>query len=118
MTALQIAPAVVSLLLLGAHFLRSRDYPAVIVVALLIVLVFVRRPWAARTLQASLVLGALEWVRSAAVLVHARTEMGAPFLRLAVILGGVALFTLASALLLQARRAKAHFRIAARTASD
>jgi hypothetical protein len=118
MTALQIAPSAVALLLLAAHFLRSWNYPATIAVALVIVLVFVRRPWAARTIQATLALGTLEWVRAGAVLVHLRSEMGAPYLRLVLILGGVALFTLGAALLLQARRARAHFKLGAGAASD
>ena len=49
--------------------------------------------------QAVLVVAALEWGRTLVVLAGERQEAGEPWVRLAVILGAVALFTLGSALM-------------------
>lgn len=76
---------------------------------LVIFVMFIRRPWAARILQICLIIGALEWVRTTVYLVFARNEQGEPFLRLSLILGLVALFTLLSSLVLRLKRIKSHF---------
>ena len=55
-------PVVLSLVVLGAHFMRYGDTLFVAGALLLIVLLFVRQPWVARLMQVVLVLGALEWV--------------------------------------------------------
>jgi hypothetical protein len=104
-----LIPPVVAFLLLAAHFYRAGIHLAVAVAVAMIVLVFVRRPWAARIIQLALVLAGIEWLRSAVTLVHARGAMGEPYLRLALILGGVALFTALAALVVQTRRAREHF---------
>ena len=101
MIALQMVLVVLSLLVLGAHFLRAGALPVVAAVILLIVLLFVRRPWTARVVQVVLVLGTLEWLRTLYNLVSARIEVGQPFVRLAAIMGAVAAVTLLAALALQ-----------------
>lgn len=113
MTALFLLPPVAGFLLLAAHLYRAGNLPAAAVSLLALALVFVRRPWAARAIQVALLIGALEWLRSAIALVHARLEFDAPFLRLAIILGSVALFTALSALVFRTARLKARFRIGA-----
>ena len=111
MTIVSLAAPVVAFLLLSAHFYRA-DNPLGLWVSLLaIVLVFVRRPWAARAMQVLLVLGALEWLRSAIALAQARSDAGQPFLRLAFILGAVFLLTALSALVVQTKRLKAYFEL-------
>lgn len=98
MSVLLLLPAALSLLALGAHFLRG-GHPLLVLVALaLLALLFVPRRWAARTVQIGLVLGALEWVRTLVVLAGERMSMGLPFTRLVVILGVVAGVCAASAL--------------------
>ena len=109
MTALYLAPPVIGFLLLAAHFLRAENHLAVILSLIFAGLILVRRPWAARAAQIGLLLGSAEWLRSTISLVIVRQEMGAPFLRLAIILGGVFLFTLLAALIFQTSRIKAHF---------
>ena len=113
MTAWLLAPAGLSLLVLGAHFLRA-GHPALVVLALATFgLLFVRRPWAARTVQVALVLGALEWVRTSLVLTGERASMGRPFGRMIVILGAVAAVCALSAWLLRAERVRRWFRMTA-----
>lgn len=104
-----VAPAL-SLLVLGAHFLRAGS-PLLTLGALgTLVLLFVRRRWAARAVQAVLVLGALEWVRALVVLTGERMSEGLPYGRLVVILGVVATVTAASALAFRGRTLRRWYR--------
>lgn len=99
---LQRLPIVLGLVVLAAHFLRSGAIVAVLLVLSLLALLGVRRLWAARVLQAALVLGALEWLRTLAVLAGERAQEGRPALRMVLILGSVALVTGLSSLLFRA----------------
>lgn len=101
--AAQLFVVVLGLLLLGAHFLRGGHLPVVIAVLAVAVLLAVRRPWVARTVQVILALGAIEWSRTLAGFVRARVQAGEPVLRLAIILGAVAAVTLLGALAFQTR---------------
>jgi hypothetical protein len=67
---------------------------------LLTALLSVRAAWAVRVLQAALVLGALEWLRTAWVFAAARAAQGQPYGRLLAILGSVAIVTALAARLL------------------
>jgi len=98
-----LAPAL-SALLLAAHFLRAGAWPGVAASLALLALLAIPRRWAARAAQAALVLGAAEWVRTLLLLVAARREAQAPYVRLAAILAAVAAVTAASALVFESRR--------------
>jgi hypothetical protein len=104
MIGLQLLPVVLSLLVLGAHFMRAGRLFMVAIVLLLLGLLGVRRLWAARTVQAGLLLGAMEWAWTLARLVAWRVQEGQPALRLVLILGGVAVVTGLSALMFGAAR--------------
>ena len=106
MTFLLYVPVVLSLLMLGAHFLRDQSHIGVAVSLLLVGLLFIRRAWVARLVQVALVLGALEWLHTLYVLAKFRAAMGQPATRMIVILGVVAAVTFCSALLLQSARMK------------
>lgn len=112
MLLLQFVPIVLASLLLAAHFLRSGNVAALAVCLALIVLLAVRRPWAAAVLRLSLAAGALEWARTALVLIQARRGMGEPFLRLAAILCGVAAATALCLFVFRSPRVRRHFRLA------
>ena len=95
-----LAP-VLSLLLLAAHFVRAQLWlPAVISVAL-IGLLALRAQWSVLALQCCLVLGSIEWLRTLLATATSRIAMGQPYARMALIIGGVAALTFASALALQ-----------------
>jgi hypothetical protein len=106
-------PVVLSLIILGAHFMRYENLIGVSGSIGLIALLFVRRPWVARLMQVILVIGALEWVRTLYELVQVRVATGQPVTRMAVILGVVALLTFCSALLFQSSVLKRVYRITA-----
>lgn len=94
-------PALLSLALLGAHFLRYGNEAGVALSLAPIALLFVRRPWAARIIQAVLVLGAAEWARTLYALVQFRLALGMPVARMAMILAAVIVVTAASVALFE-----------------
>jgi hypothetical protein len=104
MLFLAFLPVVLSVMVLGAHFLRAGNSALLAVALGLLALVFVRRPWAARTLQAALVLGAVEWMRTLVALASERLQAGQPVGRLGAILGSVAIVSALSALVFRTRR--------------
>jgi hypothetical protein len=94
-------PIVLSLVVLGAHFLRDGNSVGVFATLVVIGLLFVRRPWVARLMQVVLVLGTLEWLRTMYELAQVRALHGQPYGRMLVILGVVGAVALCSALLFQ-----------------
>lgn len=104
-------PVVLSLLVLGAHFLRYGSSIGVVGALVMIALLFVRQPWVARFMQVVLVLGALEWVRTLVELQQTRVALGQPYGRMLVILGLVAAVTACSALLFQSKTLKDVYRL-------
>jgi len=104
-------PVVLSLVVLGAHFLRYGNSIGVVGALALIALLIVRQPWVARLMQVVLVLGALEWTHTIYALVQVRATQGQPFTRMTIILGVVAAVTLCSALLFQSATLKRIYRL-------
>ena len=109
--ALRLVPAALALLVLGAHFLRAGELALVTAALAAVALLFVRRAWAARIVQGALILGALEWLRTLALLTEERRAAGAPYLRMTLILAAVALATALSLLAFHSRAVKEHFRL-------
>jgi hypothetical protein len=102
-TALRLLPAALAALLLAAHFYRARQLVLLAAALALLALVFVARRPALRIAQLGLVAGAFEWLRSLLAFAGMRAAHGAPWTRLAWILGGVAAFTGIAAVLLEGR---------------
>ena len=111
MRVLYFALIVLSLAVLGAHFMRYGNMIGVAASFALIGLLFLRRPWVARLIQAALVLGALEWAHTLYQLVQVRMAHGAPTARLVIILGVVIVITVGSALLFQTKTMKQIYRL-------
>jgi hypothetical protein len=101
MDVLPLLPVVLSLLVLGAHFLRAGNIVLVLGVFVVLALLFVRRPWAARVVQVTLLLGTLEWGHTLITLAVIRMQVGEPVRRLLIILASVAAVSLLSAWLMQ-----------------
>jgi len=108
---LAYVPIVLSLVVLGAHFMRYGNSIGVIGSIVLIALLMVRRPWVARLMQVVLVIGALEWVRTLYELAQARAANGQSATRMIVILGIVVAVTVGSALLFQSPALKRIYRL-------
>lgn len=101
MHVLRRLPAFLALLLLGAHFLRAGTSLLTALALLLIVPLWLRQQVARSVLGAALGLGALVWTWTLAQNVQARMAAGLPWMRMAFILGAVAVFTVWSAWLLR-----------------
>ena len=104
MTFLSFVPIVLSLLLLAAHFLRYGETLAVVGALVLAGLLFVRKPWVARTIQVALLAATAEWLRTMLQIAMERMHAGVPFVRMVVILSAVTLLALGGALIFQTRR--------------
>ncbi|MBI3129983.1 MAG: hypothetical protein HYZ13_01360 [Acidobacteria bacterium] len=98
---LRALPAIFALLLISAHLMREGQSILILPCLALGGLAFLRRAWTVRTLQTALALAALEWIRTLLLIREARLEAGLPWLRMSLILGGVAAFTLWAAWLLR-----------------
>jgi hypothetical protein len=109
MTFLALLPVGLSLLVLAAHFYRAGNSLLFGGALLVLMLTAVPARWAARTIQAVLLVGTAEWIRTAARLVAQREAEGRPHIRLAIILGGVALASALSALLFRTRSLRARY---------
>lgn len=94
-------PVVLSLMLLGAHFLRYGIVAGVAGSLLLIALLAIRVRWVPRLIQAALVVGSLIWTFTLYELVQMRVAHGQPYARMALILGAVSVFTLCSAMVFE-----------------
>ncbi|MFN9478772.1 MAG: hypothetical protein ACK6C0_04760 [Betaproteobacteria bacterium] len=105
---LLFAPAL-AFLVLAAHFHRAGQTLASVGALTLLAVLTLPRPWAARIVQAGLLLATLEWLRTAAMLISLRVSLGQPYLRLALILGVVALSTAACLLLFRSGRVRRYF---------
>ena len=113
MVAAALTPVAVAFAVLAAHFYRAGRLDLALGAVALIALVFVPRPWAARVLQVGLAVGALEWLHTLASLVALQQSQGTPYVRLALVLGVVALLTALTALVFRDRRVRERFRLAA-----
>lgn len=96
MNLLLLAPVFLSLLMLGAHFVRAGLGLPALLTLFLIGALFIRRPWIVRIVQLALIGGTLEWIRTSVALVFMRQSLGLPWLRLALILGAVILLCVCS----------------------
>ena len=76
--AIRRIPAILSGMLLAAHFLRSGDLPLVVLSVLFPALLWVRRPWALRAVQGALVTAAGIWTWTAIEAARMRIAEGRP----------------------------------------
>ncbi len=113
MVVVRMLPVLISFLLLAAHFSRAEN-PALVLLSLMYPLVLLaRRPWAVYAVQLALALGGLEWIRRTVALVGERQQAGETWARLAIILGAVAAFTFASALVFRSVPLERHYGLSA-----
>ena len=101
---------VLSLVVLGAHFLRDGNTPLVAACLILIGLLPVRHILVARLVQAALALGTLEWLWTLYRILEVRIALEQPYVRMSVILAVVATLTFCSALLFETRALRQVYR--------
>ncbi|MBI4709785.1 MAG: hypothetical protein HY806_02320 [Nitrospirae bacterium] len=112
MNFIKLLPAILSILLHSAHFLRAKLFFLVLIAVIMLLLLLIRRPWSARLVQIFLVIGGFEWVRTLVILAKMRQAEGGPWMRLAIILGGVAVFTICSALVFRFKSLRERYKLA------
>lgn len=98
MSLLSLAPVFISFLLLAAHFVRAGQTAVVVALLSLLLILLLKKAWVPRVIQVVLLLGAIEWVWTLYSVAQLRIQLGMPWVRMAVILGSVALFTALSCL--------------------
>lgn len=103
MFVLRRLPAFLALLMLGALSLRLGlgFLPAIVLTLAMVVALFLPWNWTRGSVASLLWGGALAWVGMTLVRVQQRLQLGEPWMRLAMILIGVALFTAWSAWMLK-----------------
>ncbi len=104
MDGVRTVPAVLAMLVLGAHYFRGGSYAATAVCLIAPVLFVLRRPWSVVASRAVLAAACGVWVVTATRLAQTRRAFGEPYLRLVLILGGVAALTALAALVLPGAR--------------
>jgi hypothetical protein len=109
----RLLPAILSYAVLGASLLRSATsfggWFFAACVGLLPLLLLDRRPWVPKALAGGLLLSSPRWLWIAWNVAQERMIQGRPYVRMAVILGGVALVSLAAAWLLQGTTVRARY---------
>jgi hypothetical protein len=105
MRFLKVLPAILSFIILAAHFLREGNLPLTVTMILLpfLLLIQIRKEVITFFLQIMLALSALIWLDTAYDILMMRLSMGTDLIRMVIILSGIALFALFSAYLLQKR---------------
>lgn len=113
-----IITVITSALILAAHFVRSGPGPCVLVSLALIALLFVKRPWASRILQAGLWLGALVMFWTGIDLARERIAMQNPrVVPPLLIMSGVGIFMVVAGLSVRGASARRWFRVTPPTLS-
>jgi hypothetical protein len=109
MNFIRLLPVIFSFGLLAAHFSRTGLFPLVILCLAMPLLLFIRKPQLARTMQIVLLLGALEWIRSMIGYIEIRNSIGEDWGRLAIILITVALLTACSGLVFRGKHLRKRY---------
>ncbi len=98
MNFVRLFPVFISFLLLAAHFMHAGQTALIILVLLLPLMLIFKKTWVPRVFQLVLLIGAVEWMRTLMLIAQARIGFGEPWIRMALILAVVALFTALSSL--------------------
>lgn len=104
MNFLRLLPVIISFLLLAAHFYRAGQLMLVLISVALLLLLVLKKSWIPWLMQVALLLGAIEWLRTLVAVAQVRIEFGMPWVRMAIILGVVALFTTFSSLIFKNKK--------------
>ena len=111
MNILRLLPAIFSLLILSAHFSRAGLTSLSLIFLIIPFLLLIKQAWIARLIQALLILGSIEWIRSIFYYVSQRQAIGEPYIRLVIIIGIIALFTGLSALVFKKSALKERYKL-------
>ena len=108
---LRLLPVIFAFGLLAAHFSRAGLFPFVLLSLGIPLLLLIKKPWAARTIQVFLLLGAIEWIRAMLGYIDIRKTIGDDWGRLAIILITVSLLTALSGLVFRGKSLKKRYEL-------
>ena len=108
-TFLLLLPAIFGCVVLAAHFLRQFDLLLCGLCLLLPFLLLVRRAWVARIMQGAMLFAAVAWLGTLVRIVGERQAAGQPWMRVVLILGGVAAASLAGGFLFETGRLRRRY---------
>ena len=103
MNFLRLLPVFISFLLMSAHFLRAGQLVIAVVLLCMLLLLLIRQYWVPWVIQLILLLGAVEWLLTLYSVAQIRIGQDMPWMRMAIILGVVALMTALSCLVFRTR---------------
>jgi hypothetical protein len=103
---IRVIPLILASLLLAAHFLRDESLMLTFMCGMVPLLLLIKKRWSWLAVQLLTYAGAAVWLYTTITLVQERIYWGIPWSRLAMILGGVALFTSWAGYLLNAAPVK------------
>lgn len=109
MNFLRLLPVFISFLLMAAHLVRAGQIVLAFLVPALLLLLVLKKNWVPWVIQLTLLLGAVEWLRTLYSVAQMRIEFGMPWMRMAIILGAVALFTALSCLVFRSKALRSRF---------
>jgi len=69
-------------------------------------------------MQLTLLLGAVEWIHTLVSVAQMRVELGMPWIRTAIILGAVAMFTLLSGLVFRGRALRIRYNVSSNNTGE
>jgi hypothetical protein len=102
----RVIPLLLTSLLLAAHFLRDGNLVLTLICVLIPLLLLIKKRWSWLVVQLFAYVGAVIWLYTTVAMVQQRIFWGMPWVRLVMILGGVALFTAWAGFLLNSSRIK------------
>lgn len=113
MPFLRLTPTALAAVLLAAHVMRGGHYILAGALAAAPCALILRASWVKRAAEVLLGAGILVWLWTAAALLAVRLQEGRPWLRMTLILAGVAAFNGLALALLQGERMRDWFRVPA-----
>ena len=111
MNFIKLLPVIISLFLMGAHFYRAGLVPVAVIVSVVPFFLFVPHRWVVRIIQTLLAIGSIEWLITMLSLVSRRQAMGMPWIRLAFILGSVAMIAFGSIFMFRLKSLRTRYKL-------
>lgn len=109
MNFFRLLPVILSFLLMSAHFLRVGQVYMAGACIVILFLLLPRKTWIPRMFQVLLIAASVEWLVTLYMFVQMRIAFDAPWTRLAIILGTIALLTALSGLVFTGKALRARY---------
>lgn len=109
MKIFKLSLPILACVLLAAHFSRVQNDRLALMCLVLPFILLSKKKWTMRIFQVFLLVGGAVWIERTISLVRSRQQLNQSWIRLAVILGAVALFTILSTLVFKSKKIQGIF---------